>query len=71
MKGFIMKEKIIIQLLGMLIKLVTGERLKKLADVILDFIEKEVEESKNTYDDAVILPLCRTIRDTFDIIDND
>ena len=66
-----MKEKIIIQLLGMLIKLVTGDRLKKLADIILDFIENEVEESKNKYDDAVLLPICKSIRVTFGIEDND
>ena len=64
-----MKEKIIIQLLGMLIKLVNGERLKNLADVILDFIEKEVKDSKSKYDDATILPLCKMIRKTFGIDD--
>lgn len=55
----------------MLIKMVTGKRLKKLADVILDFIEKEVEESSTKYDDAVVLPLCKTIRETFDIEDGE
>ena len=64
-----MKEKIIIQLLGMLIKLVTGERLKKLADKILDFIEDEAKDSENKFDDATVLPLCKVIRTTFDIKD--
>ena len=51
--------------------MMTKDRLERFADFILDFIEVEVEESKNKYDDAVILPLCKLIRDTFNIEDND
>ena len=65
-----MKEKIILFMLGQIIKMITGERLRKLADVVLDFVEKEVTESKNKYDDN-LQALCKVVRVTFDIPDND
>ena len=66
-----MKEKIIVQMLGLLIRLVTGERLRQLADVILDFFEDGAKDSKNKFDDATVLPLCKAIRKTFGIPDGD
>lgn len=69
-----MKNKILIQLLLYLINrsiaLLTPELLREFADKVLDFVEKRVAASVNTFDDA-LLPICNTIRETFNIPDND
>jgi hypothetical protein len=61
-------------LLGNLIKLIvnmlTPELLKTFADMVLDFVENYVEGSKSKIDDAIILPLCASIRGAFGIPDD-
>jgi len=66
-----MSSKLIIQAITMLLTLLTPELLKKMADMVLDFIENQVEGSASTVDDAIILPICETIRAAFGIEDND
>ncbi len=66
-----MKEKMIGMLIGIVIERLDTETFKKFADMALDFVEDAVAKSENKYDDAVVLPLCKTIRAAFDIADND
>ena len=66
-----MKEKMIGMLIGMLVKRLDAEAFKVLADKILDYAEDYVKNSPTKYDDAVVLPLCATIRAAFQIEDND
>ena len=66
-----MKAQILVALIGMFVKLLSPENLKKFADMILDFIENTVEKSSTIWDDAIILPMCSSVRDAFDIPDND
>lgn len=42
-----------------------------LADKVLDFCEEKVLGSESQADDAVVLPICKMIRDTFNIPDED
>ena len=58
-------------LLPILFSLLTPERLKLLADKILDLVEDWAKDSATEVDDAIFLPLCATIRTAFDIPDND
>ena len=66
-----MKAKMISMLIGMMVKRMDGDSFKKFADMALDFAEDYVEKTKTPYDDAVILPLCATIRSAFNIPDDD
>jgi hypothetical protein len=66
-----MKEKLLIQLINLVIGMINPELLRRLADTFLDFIEDEVVESENKIDDMIVLPLCKVVRDAFDIEDND
>lgn len=66
-----MKAQLIQMVIGMVLKQLSGADLKKFADMALDFIEDKVEESPTQYDDALILPTCKMIRDSFGIEDND
>ena len=66
-----MKAQILMALIGMFIKLLSSENLKKFADMILDFIENAVEKSPTMWDNAVVLPMCSSVRDAFNIPDND
>ena len=65
-----MKEKLIAMLIGMAVKRMDGDSFKKFADMALDFVEDYVAKSATPYDDAVMLPLCKTIRTAFDIPDD-
>ena len=67
-----MKEKMLAMLIGMAVKRMDADTFKKFADMALDFVEDYVEGTKqNSYDDAIVLPLCATIRAAFNIPDND
>lgn len=65
------KSKLISMLIGIILDMITPERLKDLADLILDFAEDGATNSTNKYDDATILPMCALIRSTFNIPDGD
>lgn len=58
-------------MLNALLALLTPELLKKVVDGALDKVEDYVAETPNVIDDTIVLPLCRKIRNTFDIPDND
>lgn len=66
-----MKEKMIAMLIGMAVKRMDSDTFKKFADMALDFVEDYVAKTKTPYDDAVMLPLCATIRVAFGVEDDD
>jgi len=63
--------KILTYLLPGLLKILSPETLKKGVDALLDVVENSVEKSENKVDDMIVLPLCKVIRDTFGVEDND
>ena len=66
-----MGKKVLGQLIPALLGLLKPELLKKAADALLDVIEDSVEKSSTKVDDMLILPLCKMMRNTFDIPDED
>lgn len=66
-----MLKKVLEALIPFILTLLTSEQLKKFADMALDFVEDAVQDSSNTIDDAVALPIIQRLRDTFNIPDND
>ena len=65
------KSKLITMLIGLILDMITPDRLKDFADMVLDFAEDSAKNSKNKFDDATILQMCKLIRVAFDIPDND
>ncbi len=65
------KAMLIQQLISVLLEMLTPELLRKAVDTFLDFIEDFVQDTENKYDDKAVLPICKLIRSTFDIPDND
>lgn len=63
--------KILTYLLPALLKLLKPEVLRKAMDGLLDIVENSVEKSETKIDDIIVLPLCKLIRDTFNVPDND
>ena len=66
-----MRSILIAQLVNALLMILNEEVMKKAIDNLLDFIEDFVADTENKVDDALVLPLCRRIRETFDVPDND
>jgi len=66
-----MMNKVAIKLISIILGMVSTDVLKKVADSILDIVEDSVAKSSTKIDDALVLPLCKKVRDTFDIEDND
>ena len=58
-------------IVGIIATMVTKENLKLVADKMLDAVEDVVQDSTNTIDDALVLPVVKKLRETFDIPDND
>jgi hypothetical protein len=66
-----MKQELVKMLVTMLFAVLTPENLKRFVDAGLDAIENAVEGSTNKVDDAIVLPVCKIIRSTFNIPDDD
>jgi hypothetical protein len=66
-----MRSILIAQLVNVLLNILSNDIMKLAVDKMLDFIEDYVTDSANKVDDALVLPLCRRIRETFDVPDND
>ena len=66
-----MKTKILTMLLEYLLSALTPELMRKAIDQLLDIAEQAAADSENKVDDAIVLPLCAMIRESFDIPDND
>jgi len=69
MKAFLIS-KLIQVLMAEMAKHAPG-LIKGFADNVLDFVEDRVLGSASTADDAIVLPICKMIRDGFDIPDDD
>jgi len=68
-----MKALILQQLLAIMITYMeryAPDLLKAALDKLLDFIEDTVVSSDNKADDAIVLPICRMMRETFEIPDD-
>ena len=65
------QQMILQNLLSTLIASVDKETIRHIADRILDAVEERVENSDTPVDDAILLPLVRTVRLALDIPDND
>lgn len=66
-----MKQMLIGNLIKLFVGMLSPELLKTFVDMMLDFVENYVEGSKSEIDDRIVLPLCDTIRASFNIPDND
>ena len=66
-----MKKVLIQNLITVLMTMLTPELMRKFADMVLDFAEDAVQDSSNKLDDALVLPICNTIRQAFNIPDDD
>ncbi len=64
-----MKAMLISKLIGLIMGLLTPDKLRSFADMVLDFVETQVEGTASTVDDALVLPLCVAIRAAFNIPD--
>jgi len=59
------------RLLKIVLRAIPDDLEKKAIDAALDVIENAVADSKNKIDDMVVLPLCKILRRTFDVPDDD
>lgn len=66
-----MKEKMLLWLVGMIWEKLDSEDLRTWADKGLDLIEDKVAQTPTEYDDKIVLPMCKLMRDAFNIEDND
>ena len=66
-----MVQKIVIQLFTIILSQLKPETLKEVVDKGLDIIEDKVAQSPNKVDDAIVLPLCKKVREAFNIPDED
>lgn len=66
-----MKNQLFATLIQALLSMLSPDLLRQFADMVLDFAEDYVLGSKSKIDDAIVLPICQTIRATFNIPDND
>ena len=66
-----MKQVVATKLVGLLMGMLTPELLRKLIDMILDWIEAEVKESEGRLDDAIVLPICELLRTVSGTVEKD
>lgn len=66
-----MQSFLIAKLVEVVLTLLSDKVMKQVVDAFLDLIEDAVENSENKVDDAVVLPICKRIRETFNVPDND
>lgn len=62
---------LITKIIELVLSLLNKEQFKELIDTILDKIEQMAVDSENKIDDAVVLPLCKKIRELLDVPDTD
>ena len=66
-----MQAALISAIVKVLMSVLTEELLKDFADTVLDFIENKVMGTASKVDDALVLPVVKTIRSVFNIPDGD
>ena len=54
-----------------LLKVIGGPLKRELGDMVLDFVENKVLGSASPIDDAIVLPICKALRDALDIPEGD
>ena len=64
-----MKERLFSYFVALLIKTLSEETLRELADKVIDFVEEKVAASEAKWDDTIILPLCDVVRRAFNVED--
>ena len=64
-----MKERLFSYFMALLIKTLSEETLRELADKVIDFVEEKVVETEAKWDNAIILPLCDVVRRAFNVED--
>jgi len=65
------KQKAVMFAIGFVIEKLDEETIKLFLDFGLDLLENAVESSENKIDDQLVLPVCKIIRDSLKIEDND
>jgi hypothetical protein len=63
--------KVVGALIPALLRLLTPELVKTAVNAFIEVIEDASRNSTNTVDDALVLPLCKTIRTALDVPDVD
>jgi hypothetical protein len=63
--------KMLASMIELVLMMLSKEVLKKCVDAMLDIIEDTTAATENKIDDALILPLCARIRETFNVPDED
>jgi len=63
--------KIAASMIELLLMMLSKDVLKKCVDTMLDIVEDATVKTENKVDDALILPLCERIRETFNVPDDD
>jgi hypothetical protein len=66
-----MLQSMIAALIAVLLQRFPKDVVKGILDKLLDEIEDMVAASPNQYDDMIVTPLIKALRDYFDIPDND
>ena len=66
-----MKAQLLSILVQALLVIFNEKMMKDFVDSLLDFVEDAVKDSANGLDDAIVLPICDSIRGAFNIPDND
>ena len=64
-----MEERLFSYFMALVIKTLSEETLRELADRVIDFVEEKVVASEAKWDNAVILPLCDVVRRAFNVED--
>ena len=65
-----LRNKILQIVVRQLLKQLSPDLLKQIADAALDKVEQAVADSENKFDDQTVLPLIALIRTAFDIPDD-
>lgn len=65
------KQALIMWVVKLLVERLSGDDIKKWADMGLDLLENKIAASPSKIDDMAILPIIKIIREAFQIEDND
>lgn len=56
-------------LIPALLHVLTPDIIRKGVGAFIEVVEDECRKTKNTYDDAIVLPICGTIREALNVPD--
>lgn len=65
------KQLLIQTLMNVVMTFASAEVMKAAVDGLLDVIEDAVAKSENKIDDTIVLPVCKQVREVFNVPDND